>query len=126
MTYASIEQCTRDEELQKRVIAAANKEAWAGGPEFAGSEYGERLRTYPNEALITFMWVIAIDNEADYAYALDTNHEAPGSADVINDAKIQAGIQAHWPASTTVPLPTDMVGPTPGGLVTATPTNGES
>ena len=114
MSYATIEQCTRDEELQARVIAAASKEAWAGGPEFAGSEYGARLRTYPNEALVTFMWAIAIDDEADYEYAINNGHEHPGSAEVINDAKLQAGVQAHWPASTVVPLPTDMVGPTPG------------
>jgi hypothetical protein len=114
MTYASITACTRDTELQDRVVAAASKEAWAGGPEFSGTEYAARLRTYPTEALVAFMWVIAIDNEADYAYALETNHEAPGSADVINDAKLQAGVQAHWPASTTVPPPTDMLAPTSG------------
>ena len=114
MTYASIEQCTRDTELQARVKAAASKEAWAS-PEYSLTVYGERLRTYPDEALATFMWPIAIDNEDDYAYALDTDKENPGSADVITDAALQAGVQAHWPADpATVPLPTTMVGTTPG------------
>jgi hypothetical protein len=127
MSYTTITACTRDTDLQDRVLAAASKEAWAGGPEFAGSEYGERLRTYPTEALSTFMVAIAIDNEDAYEYAVNSNNEAPGlDPGVISDAAIQAGIQAHWPASATVPLPTDMVGPTAGSVLTVTPANGES
>jgi hypothetical protein len=132
MTYATITTCTKDTELQDRVMAAASKEAWAS-LEFGATPYGERLRSYPEEALGSFMWPIAIDNEADYQYALDNGHEHPGSAEVITDAALQAGIQAHWPgttpqppqpdpqtggaiwpASESKPLPTDMVGPTPG------------
>ena len=96
-------------------MAAASKEAWAGGPQFSESEYGERLRSWPEESTRTFMWVIAIDNEADYSYALDQGNENPGGdVSVISDAKIQAGVQAHWPADATTPLPPDMNGPTPG------------
>jgi hypothetical protein len=114
VSYTSIDICVRDTDLQARVRSAASKEAWAGGPEFAGSEYGNRLRTYPDEALITFMYAIAIDNEADYQYALDSNNEAPGKdPGVISDAKIQAGVQTHWPTA-PAPPPTDMTGPTPG------------
>lgn len=114
MTYATIHTCTEDTELQERVIAAASKEAWAN-VDLGATPYGERLRTYPQEALVTFMWVIAIDNEAAYEYALGASNPNPGSdPGVISDANLQAGVQAHWPASTTVPLPTDMVGPTPG------------
>jgi len=122
MTYATIHTCTQDTELQERVIAAASKEAWAN-VDFAATEYGERLRTYPEEALVTFMYVIAIDNEADYEYAINNGNPSPGSdPGVISDAKLQAGVQAHWPASAAVPNPTDMVGPTPGTpAVTATP-----
>jgi hypothetical protein len=104
MTYASINMCTQDIELQHRVTAAAMKESYAGGPEFSESTFGLQLQRNPALALNQFMWSIAIDNEADYAYALDTNHEAPGSADVINDAKLQAGIQTHWPKD-AVPMP---------------------
>jgi len=114
MTYATIHTCVEDVELQRRVVAAASKEAWAGGPEFKDTPYGERLRTYPDEAIVTFMWAIAIDDEADYEYAINSGHPNPGSADVINDAKLQAGVQAHWPATPDVPLPTAMVPPTPG------------
>lgn len=115
MSYTSINTCVNDTDLQARVKSAASKEAWAGGPEFAGTEYGARLRTYPDEAMVTFMYAIAIDNEADYAYAIESGKPDPGlDRSVITDEKIQAGVQAHWPASTTVPLPTDMVGPTAG------------
>jgi hypothetical protein len=103
-------------------MAAANKEAWAGGPEFSASTYGARLRTYPEEAIGTFMWPIAVDDEDDYEYALNNGHEHPGGADVINDAKLQAGVQAHWPRDPIPdePFPIPMVQPTPGVPVTPT------
>jgi hypothetical protein len=114
MSYTTIHQATLDEALQARVTAAASKEAWAN-PDYASTEYGERLRTYPNEALTTFMYVIAIDNEADYSYAVDNGNENPGGdPGVITDAALQSGVQAHWPASAQVPNPTDMHGPTAG------------
>ena len=106
MTYQTINTCTQDKELQDRVTAAAMKESYAGGPEFSDSAFAAQLQRNPPLALNYFMWPIAIDNEADYAYAVDTGHENPGSADVINDAKLQAGIQTHWPQdAVTVPQP---------------------
>jgi hypothetical protein len=115
MSYTTITQATRDPELQDRVTAAACKEAWAGGAEFVLSEYGDRLRTYPSEAVTTFIWPVAIDYETEYEYAIDSDNPSPGGDEgVITDANIQAAIQAHWPRDTTVPLPPDMVGPTPG------------
>jgi hypothetical protein len=114
MSYTSIDICVNDEELQARVKSAASKEAWAGGDEFKDSEYGRRLRTYPDEAITTFMYCTSIDYEDEYKYALDQNNEHPGADEgVITDANIQASIQAHWPRD-PAPLPTDMVGPTPG------------
>jgi hypothetical protein len=114
MTYATIHTCTLDTELQQRVIAAASKEAWSS-VDYGATEYGERLRTYPEEAVRTFMYVIAIDNEAAYEYAINSSNPNPGGdPGVISDAALQAGIQAHWPASAQVPNPTDMVGPTAG------------
>jgi hypothetical protein len=104
MSYASITTCTRDTLLQDRVTAAALKESYAGGDEFSKSAFADQLQRNHMLALNYFMWPVAIDNEADYAYALDTNHESPGSADVINDAKLQAGIQAHWPKD-AAPMP---------------------
>lgn len=115
MSYTSIDICVKDTDLQARVKSAASKEAWAGGPEFASTEYANRLRTYPDEALVTFMYAIAIDNEAGYAYALENNVSEPGKdRGVITDEQIQAGVQAHWPASAEVPLPPAMTGPEPG------------
>ena len=106
MTYQSLISCTQDPVLQQRVTAAAMKESYAGAAEFSESTFADQMQRNPALALNYFMWPIAIDNEADYAYALDTNHEDPGSADVINDAKLQAGVQAHWPEETTVPVQT--------------------
>lgn len=120
MSYTTITQATRDEALQDRVTAAACKEAWAGGPEFVLSEFGERLRTYPTEAVTTFIWPVAIDYEADYQYAVESENPNPGGdPGVIGDNELQAAIQAHWPRDATVPLPPDMVGPTPGEPVQA-------
>ena len=116
MTYTTITTSTRDVELQDRVTAAACKEAWAGGEEFRDTVYGERLRTFPSEAVVTFMWPIAIDNEAAYEYAVNSENPSPGGdPGVISDAALQAGVQAHWPPDPyELPLPTNMVGPTPG------------
>ena len=116
MTYTTIATCVQDVELQERVTAAACKEAWAGGPEFRDTVYGERLRTYPSEAIGTFMWAIAIDNEAAYAYAIDGGTQHPGrDPGVISDAALQAGVQAHWPPDPAqLPLPLGMVEPTSG------------
>jgi hypothetical protein len=116
MSYTSIDTCVKDAEFQARVKSAASKEAWVGGPEFSESVYGERLRTYPDEALTTFMYAAAIDSEAAYEFALNSSNPSPGGDPaVITDANIQSCVQAHWPKDpAAVPLPTDMVGPTPG------------
>jgi hypothetical protein len=107
MSYHSIYICTQDTMLQERVEAAAMKESYAGGPEFSDSAFAAQLQRNPMLALNYFMWPIAVDNESDYAYALDTEGgPEPGSADVINDAKLQAGIQAHWPQdAVSIPQP---------------------
>lgn len=114
MSYESINAAVHDQGLIDRVIAAASKEAWAN-VDYAATEYGERLRTYPDEAQTTFMYAVAIDYELQYAYAYEQGKPDAGTdRGVISDENLQAAVQAHWPASTTVPLPTDMVGPTPG------------
>src|SRR5262245_20604987 len=78
MSLTTQHQCANDVDLQNRVIAAASQEAWAGGPEFKDSEYGERIRTYPLEAVGTFMWAIAIDYRNEYAYAVESGKPDPG------------------------------------------------
>ena len=116
MSYTTIDKAVNDEALQVRVKSAASKEAWAGGAEFRDSVYGERIRTYPEEALTTFMYAVAIDTEADYAYAVDQGNPNPGGdVGVIGDPEIQAAVQVHWPLDPAeVPLPPGMVPPTPG------------
>ena len=116
MSYTTIDQCVNDPAFQVRVKSAASKEAWVGGPEFKDTIYGERLRTYPDEALTTFMYAVSIEYENEYAYAIDTGNTNPGGdATVVTDANIQSSVQTHWPPDpATVPLPTEMVGPTPG------------
>ena len=105
MTYQTITTCTKDELLQSRVTAAAMKESYAGGPEFAESAFAAQMQRNPMLALNYFMWPIAIDNESDYEYAMNTEGgPEPGSDAVINDAKLQAGIQTHWPKD-AVPIP---------------------
>lgn len=105
MSYQSITICTRDQALQDRVTAAALKESYAGGPEFSQTTFATQLQRNPPLALNYFMWPIAIANEADYAYALDTNNENPGGdTGVIGDDEIQSGIQANWPQD-QVPVP---------------------
>lgn len=107
MTYTTITRCTRDAEFQDRVVAGAMKEAIAGAAEFTESSFGQQLRALPQAALNTFMWPLAIDNEAAYEYAVNNGNTHPGSdPGVISDAAIQAGIQAHWPPD---PLPTPIV-----------------
>jgi hypothetical protein len=120
MSYTTITKASRDTELQDRVVAAAAKEAWAGGPEFSESEYGQRLRTYPQEALGTFMVIVAIDYEDEYEYALNNANASPGGdPGVITDAEIQACVQAHWPPSASTVPPEGMMSPT--GLMAPVP-----
>ena len=115
MSYITITQATEDQALQDRVTAAACKEAWVGGVEYVLSDYGDRLRIYPQEAVGTFIWPVAIEYEASYEYALTTGNENPGGdPTVITDANIQSSVQAHWPRDAIVPLPTPLVEPTPG------------
>jgi hypothetical protein len=115
MSYATLAMAIKDQELIDRVVAAACKEAWAGGPQFRDSEFGRRLRTYPQEAVGAFMWAVSIDNEADYEYAVGTEGGPnPGSSQVVSDASLQAAVQAHWPTAAYVPNPLPMASPWPG------------
>ena len=108
MTYQTLITCTQDPVLQQRVTAAAMKESYAGAAEFSDSVFADQMQRNPALALNYFMWPIAIDNEADYAYAIDTDHEDPGGPDVINDAKLQAGVQTHWPQEQVIVPQTEM------------------
>jgi len=99
MSYTTITQATQDEALVNRIIAAAQKEAWASA-EFGETPYGKQLRQFPDAARQTFIWPVSIDYETEYAYAIDSENPNPGGdAGVITDANIQASVQAHWPVA---------------------------
>jgi hypothetical protein len=114
MSHATITASTKDQALLDRIQAAACKEAW-NSVVYSETAYGERLRTWPEEALRTFTWPVCIEYEAPYEYALNSNNPDPGGdPTVITDANITSSVQAHWPRDVEVPLPPDMVAPTPG------------
>src|SRR5262245_3844147 len=99
MTAYSMHQCVMDYDLRNRVTASIGKEVWAN-PTFGDTANGKRVKSEgPVWMLEYFMWPIAVDNEAAYAYALATDNPQPGrDPGVIGDDKIQAAIQVHWPA----------------------------
>lgn len=108
MSYATITQCTRDTVLQDRVTAAALKEAIAGGDEFGETAFAEQLQRSPILALNYFMWPTAIDNEAAYAYAVETDNPNPGGdVGVISDANLQSVVQTYWPHD-AIPMPSSL------------------
>jgi hypothetical protein len=111
MSYTTITRCANDTAFQDRVLAGAMKEAVAGAPEFALSQFAEQVLAAPVLALNVFMWPLSVDNEAAYEYAIESDPPNPnpgGDEGVITDANIQAGIQAHWPrVEQPVPQPLD-------------------
>jgi len=110
MSYTTITQATRDAALQDRVVAAAMKEAIAGAPEFADTQFAAALQNTPSLGLSYFLWPTAIDYEVPYAYAVDSDNPNPGGdPGVISDANLQAVVQTRWPPDGTplspAPLP---------------------
>ena len=98
MSYTTITQSTRDAALQDRVVAGGMKEALAGAPEFAETQFAASLRFSPSLALSYFLWPTCIDYETEYAYAIDSDNPDPGGdPGVISDANIQAVVQLNWP-----------------------------
>jgi len=96
MSYSSITRASNDQDLQARVSAAVQKEAWNNAT-FEGTTFAEQVRTNPQVAL-QLMYPVAIDTEAAYESALTSGRGAPGhDADVITDAALLSSVQAHWP-----------------------------
>lgn len=101
MSYATINQASNDWALIARVIAAVSKEAYANET-LAATEFGAAVRLNPAEGA-RLVWPVAIDYEADYAYAVGMHNGNPGGdPGVIADAEIQAAVQAHWPLDAEV------------------------
>jgi hypothetical protein len=108
LSYISIIHAVRNPHLQRRVVAAAMKEAWVN-PDFGNTVYGEQMkRNPPGESIMYFMWPVAVANEADYEYALNVGieNEVPENTlekhlgtdqGVVSDADILDAIQSNWP-----------------------------
>jgi len=113
MSYITITQATRDEALRDRVTAGGMKEAVAGAPEFAETNFATVLKYTPSLALSYFLWPTAIDYETEYAYAVDSGNKNPGGdPGVISDANIQAVVQLNWPSDDELVPPV----PPPGDI----------
>lgn len=104
MSAQTINQCAGDEELRQRISATIAQQTWAN-PEFGGTGWGARVQQYgPGQLLNYFTWPIAIDNEASYAYAVETGNPHPGQdRGVISDENLSSGVQVHWPDDSTLP-----------------------
>lgn len=97
MSYSTITQATRDQDLLDRVIAAVAKEA-NDNPDLMATDFGAFARSNPLQAGNQLMYPIAIDTEAAYASALAAGRGAPGhDSDVITDEALLASVQANWP-----------------------------
>jgi hypothetical protein len=84
MSYATINTCAHDVELQGRVAAACAAE---------GSDQ-------PNATMMAVIWPLSVasDVEAAYASALAAGNEHPGADEgVVTDGMILANVQANMP-----------------------------
>lgn len=102
MSYTTITRSFGDPELRDRVNAAIAKEAYANAA-LGATLIGQRVQHLgPQAVLDRFMWPIAIDNEAAYAFAVEREPPNPNpgrDASVITDANLASGVQVHWPAN---------------------------
>lgn len=98
MSHTTIHQAQSDPPLRNRVQSAVAREAWAN-PALGATPAGEQIQKVgPLYFLEYFIWPIAIDNEAAYAFAVDSDNPNPGGdPSVITDAALSSGVQAHWP-----------------------------
>jgi len=98
VSYTSITQAARDEELGERVSAAVQKEAWNSAT-LSGTSFAELARHSPVSGVAQMMYPVAIDTEAAYESALLSGNPNPGGdPSVITDAAILSAVQAHWPS----------------------------
>ena len=96
MSHESIYQASEDQSLRDRIVAAAQKEA-QNNPTVSGTGFAQSLKTGPGNAWV-FYYPVAIDYEAEYAYAIGAGNPDPGGdRGVISDENISAAVVAHWP-----------------------------
>lgn len=98
MSFASLTAASRDEALIDRTNACAQQEA-RDNPELSQTAFAAEVRAGSLEAASAFIWPVALNTEAEYAYALANGVENPGADEtVITDAMILAAVQASWPS----------------------------
>lgn len=101
MSHMTVFQSVSDLQLQQRVTAAACKEAYLNVDK-KDTQVAKAIRQNPGISVQLFIWAVAIEYEAQYAYAVDPGNEHPSptpGADslVISDGNITASVVAHWP-----------------------------
>ena len=97
MSAGSISRAASDPDLQKRVLAMAQKEILFN-EELAATQYGQRL-AQGSQDVMALMYPVAVDTEAAYETAVNSGRGAPGwDVDIITDAMLTSAINAHWPA----------------------------
>ncbi len=102
MSYSSITRATLDTDLQARVSAAVQKEAWNNAT-LKDTQFAVLARTNAATGMVQMMYPVAIATEAAYESALTSGRGAPGhDEDVITDAALLAAVQANWPADPTL------------------------
>lgn len=101
MSYTSVTRATQDTDLQARVSAAVQKEAW-NNPDLSATVFALLARQNPASGMVQMMYPVAIDTEAAYESALVAGRGAPGhDTDVITDGALLSAVQAHWPPDPT-------------------------
>lgn len=103
MSMASINRAANDEQLQARVLAAAQKEI-IFNEDLANTNYGKQLaQGFLN--IMPLMYRVAVDTEAAYETALVSGRGAPGhDTDIITDAAITSAVVAGWPPDPVPPI----------------------
>lgn len=100
MSYTSIAAAVIDPHLIARVRVAIAKEA-QNNLTLHETPAGQAVTRFgPDQIILPISWAVAIDYEAEYEYAINSDNPNPGGdAGVISDANIGAAVQAHWPTA---------------------------
>jgi hypothetical protein len=105
MSYTTITQAARDQALQDRIVAAAQKEV-ISNPEFGDSWFGEQVKQGSAPIGQRLGYPVAVSTEAAYESAVIAGNENPGGDPaVITDSAILSAVQANWPEPPDVIVP---------------------
>lgn len=97
MSYTTVYKCTQDQAFRNRIAACMNQQAW-NNAELRSTPLGESLRVSSGSGVDSMVWPVAIEYEAPYEYAVNSDNPDPGGdPTVITDANILASVQSNWP-----------------------------